>query len=131
MFSRTTIALCVALLLSGMLNYTLFGKNRANDFVIDQQKQSIDDLNKTIKFNGVVKTITEQTFSGVIDATKISDDSFEQLKDKIYTYDKCKKQDVKPVTPKVKADESIPTIDPDVTVYYDILQSAYSLQNKN
>jgi hypothetical protein len=129
--AKITLFLFITLLLSGTLNYALYNKNKVNSFVIEQQSQSIKDLNKAIEFNGVVKAITESTFSGVVTDIQKSDVSFEILKDKLQNVDKCKKQDVSTTKVSDKNAKAIESVDPDVVVLYDVLRSAYNLQNKN
>ncbi len=131
MLLKISVGLFLALCLSGFFNYSLYNKIKLNNILIEQQVQSIADLNSSLELKQSIKQITDDTFKVVIDEVKVSDKSFEVLKDNLAKIDNCKKQITKGNVDNIGDVNEIKAIDPDVVSYYDILQSAYNLQNKN
>jgi EAL domain-containing protein (putative c-di-GMP-specific phosphodiesterase class I) len=128
MFSKITIGLFIALLISGLLNYSLYTKLETKNILLEQKEQSIKELNKSNEFNKFVKQTSEDTFKVVLDDIKISEVSFDNLKDTLPKIDDCIKPDV--INIKTKETNNENTIDPDVVAYYNVLHNAYKLQSK-
>lgn len=129
---KTVTILFVLLVASGLMNYSLYNKTVEDKIFINQQKQSIEELNKSNKFKDEVKGVTDNTFKQVITDIESNKQSFDSVKDKLKNIN-CNKQEAKVETKKNEHTKEIPNsvVDPDVTAYYDILQSAYSLQNQD
>lgn len=120
------IASVVLLLLSLMGNYAQYGKAQASHLVIASQEVSIKDLKKQINHVEEDKKLAEASYDKVLIKTKESEISFNKLSEALSAVD-CQEG---------KTNDSVKTpssgvnlIDPDVTTYYNILHSAYSLQN--
>lgn len=131
MLLRISVGLFLALCLSGFFNYSQYNKIKLNNILIEQQAQSITDLNSSLKLKQSIEQITDDTFKVVLDEVKVSDKSFESLKDNLAKINTCKKEITKGNVNNIGDVNEIKTIDPDVVSYYDILQSAYNLQNKD
>lgn len=122
---RILIAVSVLLTLSLSVNYLQFEKSKTSQIVIDSQKESVKEFQKQVKELQENGELVISTFKSVDEKVQKSDISFNDISRKLITIN-CTK---------ASNDESKATggnlVDSDVTTYYDLLHSAYNLQNKN
>ncbi len=107
-------------------SYTQHLKSKAKDVEIATQLDMIKVLTQEVKDKKEQLEIERGMSNVIVTDTRTSDTSFNSLVNKINTIDCSPKREV-------KSDENIkksntPTI---VSEYYNVLRSAYSLQNKD
>lgn len=117
--------LSLLLILSSGYSYIQHLKLKAKDVEIATQLDVIDSLSKEVKDKKELLEIERKLGSTILIDTRTSDSSFNSLVTKINTIDCSPKREV-------KSDENIKESNTSsVSEYYDVLHSAYRLQNKN
>lgn len=120
--------LSLLLIISLSFNYAQFQKAKAKDLVIQTYTQANKELNIEKDKLTKDKQSLQDSYDNVLSAVKQSDASFEELTNKLGELN-CSKEKVNHA-PKTTPTKAIP-VDTSVAKYYDILRTAYSLQNKN
>lgn len=118
--------LSLLLILVSGFSYTQHLNLKAKDVEISTQLESIDSLSKEVKDKKDRLEILANMNNIIVTDTRISDNSFNSLTDKLNQID-CTSQK------EAKSDESNKTniTNSNVSKYYDVLHSAYRLQNEN
>ena len=116
--------LSLLLILVSGFSYTQYLKLKAKDVEITTQLDTIDSLSKEVKDKKDQLEIERTMSTTIVNDTRVSDNSFNSLVGQINTID-CSSQK------ETKSNDSKIIVTDNVTKYYNILHSAYSLQNKN
>ena len=116
--------LSLLLILVSGFSYTQYLKLKAKDKEINTQLDTIDSLRKEVKDKKDQLEIERTMSTTIVNDTRASDNSFNSLVGQINTID-CSSQK------ETKSNDSKIIVTDNVTKYYNILHSAYSLQNKN
>jgi len=123
---KVIAVLSLLLVLAGGLSYTQHLKLKAKDVEITTQLDTIKSLQEEVKDKKDRLEIERGMSKTILNDTRVSDASYSSLVQQINEID-CSP------TKEVKSNESNKdnTVDPIVTKYYNILHTAYSLQNQN
>lgn len=115
--------LSVLLIISLIFNYNQYNSSQVNKLLLSLAENNVKELNKSLLLKDEKVEVTEKVYETVSKNTEKSNKSFDDLKQKLSDID-CKK-------PEKQNEKVKPSDTADIVKYYNVLHSAYKIQDKD